>query len=96
MGEEHGVSGHEWEPCQTIGQEVELGEPPSDSLFKLELGGLGVGRRLGLRQRVMWGTQISYMEAIIEVSNGLDFNPNFLTFSLYDLEHITSLCLIFK
>lgn len=90
MGEEHGVSGHEWEPCQTVGQEVELGKPPSDSLFKLELECLGVGRRLGLGQRVMGDTQISYMEAIIEVSNGLGFNPNFLTFSLFDLEHITS------
>lgn len=96
MCEEHRVSGHEWEPCRTIGQEVELGEPPSDSLFKLELEGLGVGRRLGLGQRVMGGTQISYMEAITEVSNGLGFDPNFLTFSLYDLERITSLCLIFK
>lgn len=36
------------------------------------------------------------MEAIIEVGNSLAFNPNFLTFSLCDLEHITSLCLIFK
>lgn len=36
------------------------------------------------------------MEAIIEVGNSLGFNPNFLTFSLRDLEHITSLCQILK
>lgn len=36
------------------------------------------------------------MEAIIEVGDNLGFNPNFLTFSLNDLEQVTSLCQILK
>lgn len=62
----------------------------SSSLFRIELEGLEVGGKLGLGQRVMGVAQVSYMEAVIEVGNSLGFSPNFLTFSLCDLEHITS------
>lgn len=99
VGGEHGVvSGQEWEPFQTVGQEVEPAELPSSSLFRMELEGLEVGGRLGLGQTVIGG-RTGYMELYggsYWVGNSLGFNPNFLTFSLCDLEHITSLCLIFK
>lgn len=51
-GTQSGVSGQEWEPHQTVGQEVEPAEPPSNCLLRLELEGLEVGGRLGLGQRV--------------------------------------------
>lgn len=48
-----GVSGQEWEACQTVRQEVKPAEFLSNSLFKLELEGSEVSGKLGLGQRVM-------------------------------------------
>lgn len=54
-GEQSGLSGQEGEPHQTVGQEVEPAEPPSNCLLRLELERLEVGGRLGLGQRVTGG-----------------------------------------
>lgn len=93
VGGEHGVvefQGRSGNHTRQAG--MEPAESLSNSLFMLVLECLEVSGRLGLGQRVM-GAQV-YMEAIIEVGNSLGFNPNFLTFLLCDLEHITSLCQI--